>query len=449
MHVNPQRILQISSGPDSNGPVIYWMQRDQRIRDNWALLHAQELALESNKSLRIVFCLADELLGISSRQYHFLILGLKECLEEAKSLNIPLEVLAGNPCDTLAPYLHKHQASHLVMDFDPLRKKARAQEYLLQKIPITAYLVDTHNIVPCWIASNKQEFAARTIRPKIHKKLDEFLEPIPAIKPHPHNPSPWTPTSFQEPQSRNLNLYTESGPVNWIVPGSTAGLQALENFIQDRLPSYSEKRNDPNRDSLSHLSPYLHFGQISAQRVALRVKKELEAPLPSRESFLEELIVRKELSDNFCHFNPNYDNFQGLPHWAKKTLNKHRRDTREHLYSLQDFEWARTHDHLWNAAQTEMLHTGKMHGYMRMYWAKKILEWTQSPEQALEWAIYLNDKYELDGCDPNGYTGILWSIGGLHDRGWKERPVFGTVRYMSYNGCRRKFDVNSYIGKWS
>jgi deoxyribodipyrimidine photo-lyase len=166
-----------------------------------------------------------------------------------------------------------------------------------------------------------------------------------------------------------------------------------------------------------------------------------------KESFLEELIVRRELSDNYCFYNDKYDQFEGFHPWAQKTLNEHRGDKREYVYSLEEFEEAKTHDDLWNAAQMEMVRRGKMHGYMRMYWAKKILEWTESPESALEIAIYLNDKYELDGRDSNGYAGIAWSVGGVHDRAWNERPVFGKIRYMSYNGCKRKFDIKRYIQK--
>ena len=192
------------------------------------------------------------------------------------------------------------------------------------------------------------------------------------------------------------------------------------------------------------ISPYLHFGQISPQRVALEAFK-ISADKKSRDAFLEELIVRRELSDNFCFYNANYDNFEGFPAWAKKTLNEHRNDRRKYLYTPEQFENALTHDELWNAAQMEMVKKGKMHGYMRMYWAKKILEWTESPEQAMKIAVYLNDRYELDGRDPNGYAGIAWSIGGVHDRAWNSRPVFGKIRYMSYNGCKSKFDINKYI----
>jgi deoxyribodipyrimidine photo-lyase len=190
----------------------------------------------------------------------------------------------------------------------------------------------------------------------------------------------------------------------------------------------------------------LHFGQISAQRIALETKR-FNGNKESEKSFLEELIVRRELSDNFCYFNSKYDSFEGFHDWAKTSLNEHRKDQREFVYSLEEFEQAKTHEDLWNAAQQELLITGKLHGYMRMYWAKKILEWSKSPEEALRTTIYLNDKYELDGCDPNGYTGCAWSIGGVHDRPWFERPVYGKIRYMNRNGAKNKFDIESYIKK--
>lgn len=230
----------------------------------------------------------------------------------------------------------------------------------------------------------------------------------------------------------------------WIKSGEDEAHLVMKYFLENKLFLYDKKRNDPTKDGQSNLSPYLHFGQISAQRIVLEVMKT-NADEQSKNTFLEELIVRKELSDNYCFYNMNYDNFNGLPEWAKKTLNKHRDDRRKYIYTLEQFENAKTHDDLWNAAQMEMVKKGKMHGYMRMYWAKKILEWSESPEQAFKIAIYLNDKYELDGRDPNGYTGIAWSLGGLHDRAWNERPIFGKVRYMNYNGCKSKFDVIKYI----
>jgi len=232
--------------------------------------------------------------------------------------------------------------------------------------------------------------------------------------------------------------------VTWIKPGSKGGLKALHLFVQNKLDSYDSGRNDPTKDAVSLLSPYLHFGQVSAQRVALEVSKA-HASAACKDAFLEQLIVRRELADNFCYYNPDYDRVEGFPGWAQRTLEEHVKDRREHLYAREEFEHAQTHDDLWNAAQQEMVKRGTMHGYMRMYWCKKMLEWTRHPREALEIAIYLNDRYELDGRDPNGYTGIAWSIGGVHDRPWGTRPIFGNIRYMSYNGCKSKFDVKAYV----
>jgi deoxyribodipyrimidine photo-lyase len=304
--------------------------------------------------------------------------------------------------------------------------------------------VDAHNIVPCWIASPKQEYGAYTIRPKLNRLLPSFLEDFPMLQKHPYPWDPWPEHIDWTEVQRNLLVDKNIHEINWAVPGEKAARSAIARFIEEGLSMYDTDRNDPNRAGQSGISPYLHFGHISAQRVALEVMKE-NAAGESRDAFLEELIIRRELSDNFCFYNDQYDSVEGFPEWAKKTLNQHGKDKRPYLYSLEDFEGAKTHDELWNAAQIEMVKRGKMHGYMRMYWAKKILEWTRSPEEAMKIAILLNDRYELDGRDPNGYAGIAWSIGGVHDRAWNERNVFGKIRYMSYNGCRSKFDVDAYI----
>jgi deoxyribodipyrimidine photo-lyase len=448
MRTNPQRIKELQQGPQSHGPVVYWMSRDQRIDYNWALIHAQDLALAGNMPLRVVFCVVNGFLDAGPRQYGFMLRGLEKCRDLARSRNIPMDLIQGDPEVTVPEYLREINASTLVMDFDPLKIKKKWRSAVLERISIRAFMVDAHNIIPCWITSDKQEYAARTIRPRIHRKLDEYLEPFPEVKVMDRQAVP--DESFSAKQViKGLGLNSGPAPVDWIFPGPDKALETLDSFVDNRLRGYDQHRNDPNKEALSNLSPYLHFGQICSQTIALRLKKQHDAPLEARDGFLEELIVRKELSDNFCYYNNNYDNFEGLPEWGRKTLNKHLGDKRPYLYSLEEFEQGLTHDPLWNAAQMEMVTAGKMHGYMRMYWAKKILEWTKDPSQAIEWAIYLNDRYELDGRDPSGYTGILWSMGGLHDRPWKEREVFGTVRYMSYNGCKRKFDVQGYINKWT
>ena len=232
----------------------------------------------------------------------------------------------------------------------------------------------------------------------------------------------------------------------WPQPGERTGLNCLANFLAERLPRYHLSQNDPASDGQSRLSPFLHFGQLSPQRVALAVSRA-DAPPAAVEAFLEQLIIRRELADNFCYHNPFYDGFEGFPAWARQTLDKHRSDPRPYCYSRDELAAARTHDPLWNAAQWEMVVAGTMHGYLRMYWAKKILEWSATPEEALACAIYLNDHYQLDGRDANGYTGIAWSMGGVHDRPWGERPIFGLVRTMTAAGCARKFDLAAYYAR--
>ncbi|NPV61661.1 MAG: deoxyribodipyrimidine photo-lyase [Methanotrichaceae archaeon] len=439
--MNPKRVKTLVEAEGKEGPVIYWMSRDQRVRDNWALLFAQELARKNTSPVAALFCLSPEFLGATSRQYHFMLRGLKEVEKDLRQLNIPLFLLHGDPGRKIAQFLKAHDAAALVSDFSPLRINRSWKVSAIEQIAIPFYEVDAHNIVPCWVASSKQEWAAYTFRPKVRRLLSEFLEEFPAVSKHPFRFEDWAENDWDEAEkSVKAGALPE---VKWIQPGEKAARDHLIDFLNHRLSGYESGRNDPARDAQSGLSPYLHFGHISAQRVALQVLKGSQ----DSSSFLEELIVRRELSDNFCYYNSNYDSFDGFPDWAKETLRIHEKDRREYIYNLKELEAGQTHDVLWNAAQLEMVHKGKMHGYLRMYWAKKILEWTETPDEALRAAIYLNDKYELDGRDPNGYTGIAWSIGGIHDRAWKEREVFGKVRYMSYKGAGRKFDIDAYIRK--
>jgi len=276
--------------------------------------------------------------------------------------------------------------------------------------------------------------------------LDEFLEDFPAIRANNIEGKIKHQETDFESLIKDIKIDRSVGEVKSIEPGEEGAKKILDAFLGGGIEGYGSKRNNPDNDIQSGLSPYLHFGSISAQKAAMEVLASSAAG-QDKDAFLEELIIRRELSDNYCYYNPRYDDFEGFPRWARNTLDDHRGDPREYIYPADKLEGSATHDELWNAAQSQMVITGKMHGYMRMYWAKKILEWTPSPEEAQEIAIYLNDKYSLDGRDPNGYTGIAWSIGGVYDRAWGERPVFGKVRYMSYNGAKSKFDIKSYIKK--
>jgi deoxyribodipyrimidine photo-lyase len=443
-----ERIRILKKAKEKPGPIVYWMSRDQRAHDNWALLFAQELGFKQRTPLAVVLCLVPQFLGATIRQYGFMLQGLRETENILKGKNIPFFLILGSPEKEIPKFAAQNEISALVTDLDPLRLKKTWKKSVLNRIDIPVYEVDAHNIIPCWIASPKQEFAAYTFRPKVKRQLSEFMDDFPNLKKHTFS---WKEKAEETDWGRakkSLKVDRKVLEVDWIKPGEKAAKQTLSHFIQYKLSDYDAKRNDPNQDGQSNLSSYLHFGQISAQRVALLIKKS-STPPSKQQSFLEELIVRRELADNFCFYNGHYDDFKGFPDWAKKTLNEHRHDRREYIYSLEQFETGQTHDDLWNAAQKEMVKTGKMHGYLRMYWAKKILEWTETPDEALKAAIYLNDKYELDGRDPNGYTGIAWSIGGVHDRAWFPRPIFGKVRYMSYKGASLKFDVKAYIKKVS
>jgi len=445
--MNPKRVRVLQNGPDQKGPVIYWMSRDQRVEENWALIYGLEQAIQKKVPFGVVFCLVNDFLGATRRQYEFMLKGLQLLSEKLLEYKIPFFLLRGDASLALSDFIKTNQASLLITDFDPLREKRKWKAQLMEKSSIEIHEVDAHNIVPVWIASPKQEYGAYTIRPKISRLLPEFLDEFPTIQ---------TNNFHQSWQSQSINWDdvlshcpgdTSILPVTQFIPGSKNSLQQLQQFLEERLELYDSQRNDSNADGQSNLSPFLHFGHISAQRIALDVQKASIAK-DKKTAFLEEVVVRRELSDNYCWYNLDYDRFSGFPNWARATLNHHRSDRREYLHSQKEFELAQTHDSLWNAAQREMVYTGKMHGYMRMYWAKKILEWSETPEEALQISIYLNDRYELDGRDPNGYTGIAWSIGGIHDRAWAERPVFGKVRYMSYRGARSKFDVDQYISKY-
>ena len=446
MDIIADRSRKLNQADIKIGPIVYWLSRDQRVKDNWALLAAQQLALVNKQPLLVVFNLTPSFLGATERQYQFMLTGLKELEANLKQKNIAFKIVVSADLSTLVKLIKNIAAGAVITDFSPLKINRAWKKTVARQLDCALFEVDAHNIVPAWLASNKQEFAAYTFRPKIKKLLDQYLTPFPVLKKHPYAYPSQLVNDYQTIE-KHLTIDRQVKMVSGFEPGEKAAHRAAHYFITQRLSNYNAHRNDPNLLAQSDLSPYLHFGQLGAQSLALMVQTA-KAPLVDKEAFLEELIVRRELADNFCLYNKNYDNQLAFPQWAQLTLKKHASDKREYLYNREQFELAHTHDKLWNAAQLELVKTGKMHGYMRMYWAKKILEWTKDVKTAFKIAIYLNDKYELDGRDPNGYAGIAWSLGGVHDRAWSERPVFGKIRYMNENGCRRKFDVDAYIQKY-
>lgn len=436
--------------PDS-GPVLYWMSRDQRVEDNWALLYAQRLAAKRKAPVFVVFCLVPKFLDATIRQFHFLLEGLKQVEATLKSKKIPFFLKLGCAKDEVPKLCSKLKATTVVCDMSPLRVPMIWTKEVATKCGkkgIPCHQVDAHNVVPVWIASDKLEYAARTIRPKITKLLPEFLTDIPSVVAHKYPPpkASWPPLVKWTAAEKSLKVDRKVQVIKNITPGSAAAHQKLKAFCNaKRLKFFAKSRNNPNEQALSGLSPYLHFGQISGQRCALAVKA---CGGSASASFIEELVVRRELGDNFCFYNPRYDSLLGCTEWAQITLKKHEKDKRPYVYSRKQLDEGKTHDDLWNAAQMQMVRDGKMHGFLRMYWAKKILEWSPNPKEALDRAIYLNDRYQLDGRDPNGYVGCMWSIGGIHDMGWTERPIFGKIRFMNYEGCKRKFNVPAFVARY-
>jgi deoxyribodipyrimidine photo-lyase len=444
MAIDVTRLRSLNNIESAGGAVVYWMQRDQRVSENWALLYAQERALEQQVPLIVVFNLVDSFGKASWRQYDFMLRGLEEIEQTVCTFNIQFMLLRGYPEDTIPAFVEDMGAGELVCDFNPLRLVQGWKRSIAKRLTIRMTEVDAHNIVPCFVASDKQEYAAYTFRPKVHRLLATYLTRFSKLRQHPYGEVVVHDMDWEQVRA-SLSADQAVPPVEWLTSGPIAARKAAKEFIRNRLDGYADGRNDPNRDAQSNLSPYLHFGQLSAQWLAYEVQQSLDTDKVSREAFLEELIVRRELSDNYCFYNSAYDRVEGAHEWAQKTIAEHAGDEREYVYTKKQLETAATHDELWNAMQLQLMQDGKLHGWCRMYWAKKILEWTEDVQAAIDIALYLNDKYSLDGNDPNGVAGVMWSICGVHDRAWNERPVFGKVRYMNYAGAKRKFDVAAYI----
>lgn len=445
-----RRGRKIQHGRPGSGPILYFMSREIRSTASWPLLFALQEAAVSERPLLVVSCFDPEGYEVTARNTFFFKEGIIQVMKGLKKSNIGFELHQGNQLKILPALIHHYDAHSIIIDFDPLEHGVKLKERLKKASTAPVYEVDGHNIIPAWIASPKKEYGAYTLRPKITRLLPDYLTEYPAIN---QQQSLWLPQISAESkiaaEDIRPELFNRDIPViQWLPPGQDGAEKTAQHFLTDKLCRYNDQRNNPCSRSQSELSPYFHFGHISSQQVALMIQHS-SAPQAAKDAFLEEMIIRKELSDNFCLYEPDYQNFNGFHEWAQKTLDEHRNDVREYTYSFDQFDHGKTHEILWNTCQTELKTTGKLHGYLRMYWAKKILEWSESPETALQTAIILNDRYALDGRDPNGYTGIAWSIGGIHDRAWQERSVFGKIRYMNVNGCKRKFDVKQYINMYA
>lgn len=395
--VNLTRIFEINNKLIKNGDIIYLCEREIRAKDNFALQFAIQQSKELNLSLKIIHPKINyEYLP----KQKFIDKQIKQAQKTFQELNLDFEIINKTPFEIV----EKLNPALLIIDFNPILKRD-----WLKKINCKVIEIDGHNIIPVRYVSDKQEYSAATLRRKIYYNIYPFL------------------TEFE-------NLTNEKVEADYI----------LKDFIKNKLSYYAEFKNDPSKNVLSGLSKYLNLGFISSQRLALEVVKSGVNDI-NKESFLEELIIRKELADNFCLYAKNFKDFSGIPNWAKMSLDIHKYDIRPHIYSIQELENAKTYDKLWNASQNQLMRDGVIHGYLRMYWAKKIMEWAKNPNEALKIAIYLNDKYGFDSPSSNGYVGILWAMGGLHDRAFADYPVTGKIRRMTYDSIKRKYNILDYL----
>ncbi len=429
--------------------VVYWMQRAVRVVDNPALDVAIEAANLLGLPVVIYFGVIPNYPNANLRHYHFLAQGLIDVEADAAERGIGF-VLRRHPDNSLGAFLDEVEAALLVGDENPCREPERWRKTLAARLRLPYWTVDADVVVPSKLF-HRSYVLLHHFRPHLKAQLPQFLVAPKKIEPlHPWQPwkeIPSYPTS-NDITAGFTKLDRTVGPVASFTGGSHAALMRLRDFVSNDIANYEEKRNHPESAGTSRLSPYLHFGNISPLTIALAVEDAVaqgEASVSARDRFLDQLIGWRELSVLFVRHTPNYDTWECAAPWARKTLLEHAADPRPHCYTFDQLERAATSDELWNAAQRQMVATGWMHNYMRMYWAKKILEWAPDPATAFDWAVILNDRYELDGRDPNGYAGIAWAIVGKHDRPWFNRPVFGLIRTMTGASTAKKFDAGTYI----
>jgi len=447
---NPRARVRRRGTPDPGGTcVVYWMQRAQRAVDNPALDTAVEAANALRRPVVVFFAPVPFYPRANLRHYRFLADGIPGMAALLAKRNIGF-VFRRFPDHSLVRFCDEVRPALVVGDENPLRELEAWRIRVARRLRAPLWTVDADVIVPSKLLE-KAQYAAHIIRPRLQARLERFL--VPARNPRAR--ISWKKPARLAMLDPDFNAARFDLTQGWAIDrsvsplsnwsgGTSEALRLLKDFVRHRLRGYGTQRNKPELDHTSRLSPYLHFGQVSPITVALAVE-EADAPKADKEAFLNQVITWRELAVNFVRFNPDYDNFECAEPWAHRTLAKHANDPRPVLYTERRLEHAETHDPLWNAAQMQMISTGWMHNYLRMYWAKKILEWSPSAAEAYRVAVYLNDKYELDGRDPNGYAGIAWAIVGKFDRPWFERPIFGQIRYMSGASTGRKFDSKKYI----
>lgn len=430
--------------------VVYWMQRAVRIMDNPALDVAIEAGNVLGLPLVVFFGVVPNYPNANLRHYHFLAQGLRDAAEDAAELGVGF-VVRRHPDNQLDAFLEEVGAALLVGDENPCREPERWRRVLARRVAIPFWTVDADVVVPSRVF-NRSFALLHHFRPHLKAELPKYLHAPAKVKPlHAWKPRTTLPCFdlSQDITAGFTKLDRGVKPVDAFTGGTHAALKQLDRFLRDDLAAYDENRNHPEICGTSRLSPYLHFGNISPLTIAMAVRKAAvqgKISAATEERFFEQLIGWRELAVLFVRHEPNYDNWECAAPWARKSLLEHVEDPRRR-YTFEQLERAETDDELWNAAQRQMVTTGWMHNRMRMYWAKKILEWAPNPADAFDWAVILNDRYELDGRDPNGYAGIAWAIVGRLDRPWYNRPVYGLVRSMTAASFAKKFDAAAYIGQ--
>ncbi|CAN5590954.1 deoxyribodipyrimidine photolyase [soil metagenome] len=446
------QLLNEKSANNEGKYILYWMQMFKRTTHNHALNFAIEQANERKLPLVVYEGLKFYYPWASDRIHTFILEGVEEKRRAFKKLGIKyifyLQKDETSPKQTVAKIAK--DAALIVTDDFPCFIIPDHNQAIVRKAEVPVYLVDSNGVIPM-SKFEKEEYAAYTIRPKIKKILGDYLKSFEEKKINVRADDlkldcPDTMVENIEKLVSECAIDHSVKASNFYQGGTEKGRKRLKKFVTEILANYDEARNKPEKDGSSRLSAYLHFGFLSSLEIALAVK-DADAPQASKDAYLEELIVRRELSYNFTRFNKNYDSLESLPAWVQKTMREHIDDKREIIYSLEEMEYGETHDELWNAAQREMVETGEMHNYVRMLWGKNVIGWTRSYEEAFAILEHLNNKYCLDGRNPNSYAGILWCF-GKHDRPWMERPVFGTIRYMTSGSTGKKFNSKQYI-EWT
>lgn len=434
--------------------IMYWMQIFKRTYDNHALKFAIEKANELDLPLLVYEGLKFYYPWASDRIHTFILEGVEEKREEFEKLGITyifyLQKNNKSPKQTVKKIAK--DAAVIVTDDFPCFIIPEHNQAIVEKAEIPVYAVDSNGIIPM-SKFEKENYGAYTIRPRIHKILDEYFIPFEEVKIKNKKTDIKVDCPDTLINSKNIAELVATCDIDHSVKpspiyhgGTKNGRKRLKKFVKEILPNYNITRNKPEIDGSSRLSSYLHFGFLSALEVAIAVK-DSDAPEEAKDEFLEELIVRRELAYNFTNFNDKYDSLDSLPDWVQQTMREHVDDERPEVFTLKELENCETYDELWNATQREMNETGEVHNYVRMLWGKLVIQWTKNYEDAFAILEHLNNKYCLDGRNPNSYAGILWCF-GKHDRAWKEREIFGKIRYMTSNSTGKKFDSKKYI-EWT